>query len=69
MQDEKTRGPFQVHPTHLYSTRNPWSRLFPELYFLVNVFSVRLGIKIKVLRHKNPAVVRFELIDSDRERG
>ena len=35
---------------------------------MIMVFLVKPGLKIKVIRHKNPTIVRFELSDSRKKK-
>ena len=42
--------------------------LYAVILFIY-VFLIRKGLKIKILRHKNPTIVRFELRDPRRGQG
>jgi hypothetical protein len=44
---------------------SPW--LIYAFIMLVIVFLVKPGLKIKLISHKNPTIVRFELSDSGRK--
>ncbi len=48
---------------------------FSSIWFIyavtgfISTFLVRPGLKIKIFRHKNPIIVRFELSDPKRNKG